>query len=145
MNASIHALVALDPSSDWGEAALEFASRPDGAGAERVTLLVALTGPTAHALREYAAAEGISVAEAGEVYLEQVIDRLQARDVDADGVTAVGNDIAAELVEAARSTGAELICVPAGGRIVAPKAIEPLAEAAGIPLAVVPVGRRTAA
>lgn len=145
MNASFHALVALDPSSDWGEAALEFATRHHGGGAERVTLFVALTGPTAFALREYAAAEGTSVAEAGEIYLEQVTDRLAAREIEAAGITAVGTDVAAELVAAVRSTGAGLICVPAGGRIVAPKAIERLAEAAGIPLAVVPVGSRTAA
>ncbi len=145
MNASIHALVALDPSSDWGEAALEFATRPDGGGAQKVSLFVALTGVTAHALREYATAEGTSIAEAGEVYLEQVADRLAARNIAADGITAVGNDVAAELVAAARATGAALICVPAGGRIVAPRAVERLAEAAGIPLAVVPIGRRTAA
>ena len=145
MNASIHALVALDPSSDWGEAALEFATRPDGGGAERVTLFVALTGPTAYAVREYAAAEGTSVNEAGDVYIEQVTDRLAARGIEADGITTVGSDVAAELVAAAQSTGATLICVPAGGRIVAPKAIERLAEAAGIPLALIPVGRRTAA
>jgi len=144
MNPTTHALVALDPSSDWGEVALDFATRGDGGGAGRVTLLVALTGPTAHALREYATAEGTTVAEAGDVYLEQVIDRLNARDIEADGVTVMDGDVAPELVSAARAVGAHLICVPEGDRIVAPHIVEDLAAVAGIPVAVVPAGRSAA-
>lgn len=102
-------LVVLDPTAPGGEAALDVIELGD-----RVALYLALHGPSAAALREFAAVEEISLTEASEIYAEQVTQRL----ADA-GHTAVTTYIAdggapvEELLDAIEATGSNRVAVPA--------------------------------
>jgi nucleotide-binding universal stress UspA family protein len=67
-------LILIDPSSPHGEGGLDVLTEDDTA----VTLLLALNGRSATALREFAKAENIDVSMAGLIYLDQVVRRLSA-------------------------------------------------------------------
>ncbi len=128
-------LVVLDPSSDDGESALRFAL---AGGRTRVTLLVSMSGPSSWALHAFADSEEIDVAEAADIYLAQVADRMKAQGVDTASVAVTGIDVAADLAAYAVDIGASLIAVPSGGRVLAPADLERAARMAGVPIAVVP-------
>ena len=140
-----HTLVVLDPSSDWGEVALEHVISATSGGHDAVTLFAALNGPAAFALSEYAADTGVSIAEAGDVYVEQVSERIASRGAIVAGHATGDGDLAAAIADAAIAAGAGAVAIPAGGRIVDEQTLERLVSAAGISLVVVPVGRKTAA
>lgn len=86
-------LVLLDPTSDDGEVALDLLSDAD----DHISLAVLLSGRTSSALREYAAAESLALADAGWFYLDQVAERLAGPARLVETVVAAGPDPAAEL------------------------------------------------
>lgn len=138
MNQSNTVLVALDPSSDVGESALEFITGNRTPDAAHITLLVSLSGHTATAFRAYAESEGTSTAEAASVYLAQVTSRLAAGGFTASGLSVTGLDVAADLAAYAVEIGASAIAVPAGGTILPASEIDRVAKMARIPVIVVP-------
>ena len=140
-----HTLVVLDPSSDWGEVALDYVIGAANVGENAITLFAALDGPAAFALSEYAADTGVSIAEAGDVYVEQVSERIVSRGAVVSGHATGDGDLAAAIVDAAVAAGATAVAIPAGGRIVDERTLERLLSAVGIRLVVVPAGRKTAA
>ncbi len=138
-----HTLVVLDPSSNWGEVALDDAmSSGDDAV---VTLFTVLSGPAAFALAEYAADAGVSIGEAGDVYLEQVGERVASRGTTVAGEITADGDVAAAIATAATEAGAALVAIPAGNRIVDEHHLGEVLAAAGIALRIVPVGSMSAA
>jgi nucleotide-binding universal stress UspA family protein len=77
---------------------------------------VALEGPTAQALHEYAESEGISLTQAADTYLDQVESRV-TQDIGPIGKVAVsGSDLAQEILEYAEEAGVSAIVVPFRGK-----------------------------
>lgn len=101
-------LVLLDPTNADGEAALESLDSED----RHIALVVLLSGRTSAALREFAAAEGISLADAGFTYLDQVAHRAAAGSRLVETVLATGPDATAELVLLANERHVGRIVLP---------------------------------
>ena len=111
-------LVLLDPTSHDGEAPLAALTDDD----HQVAIVVLLSGRTSAALREYAAAENMALADAGWIYLDQVAERLAAGGRFVETVLATGPDPVAELALIAATGNV--------GRIVLPPSIDRLDPAA---------------
>jgi nucleotide-binding universal stress UspA family protein len=109
-------LVALDPTSRDGESALEFGAEAASLGGGRLTLLVALEGPTSQALHEYADSEGISLTQAADTYLDQVESRVVPDIGSIDKVAVSGSDLAQEILEYAKEAEVSTIVVTSRGR-----------------------------
>jgi hypothetical protein len=101
-------LVLLDPTNADGEAALESLDADD----RHIALVVLLSGRTSAALREFAAAEGISLADAGFTYLDQVAHRAAVGSRLVETVLATGPDATAELVLLANERHVGRIVLP---------------------------------
>lgn len=86
-------VVLLDPTHHDGEAGLDLLTAAD----THVALVVLLSGRTSAALREFAAAEGIALAEAGFTYLDQAAERAAGGDRAVETVLATGPDLVTEL------------------------------------------------
>ncbi len=138
MNHHNTVLVALDPSSDHGESALELITRNRAARSGHITLLVSLDGHTATAFRAYADSEDTTVPAAAEVYLAQVTDRLAANGFAATGIAVPGLDITADLAASAVAVGARVIAVPSGGTLLSQTEVDRVAQMSHIPVVVVP-------
>jgi hypothetical protein len=102
-------IVLLDPTSPDGESALDLLESID----DHVALVVLISGPTAQSLRDFAAVERIDVADAGWIYLDQVIDRLAYTGHHLQAVTASGPDVVAELADIAAATVTRRVLLPA--------------------------------
>lgn len=118
-------LVLLDPTNTDGEAALESLGADDG----HVALVVLLSGRTSAALREFAAAEGISLADAGFTYLDQVAHRASVGSRLVETVLATGPDATAELVLLANERNVGRVVLPPSSVRGDAAAIERLAAA----------------
>lgn len=111
-------VVLLDPTSADGESGLDALADDD----HHVAVVVLLSGRTSVALREYAAAENLALADAGWIYLDQVAERLDGSGRLVETVLATGPDPVAEL--ALLAAGGNV------GRIVLPPSMERLDPAA---------------
>lgn len=85
--------VLLDPTAPNGETALSRLDSTDN----HVALVVGLAGPSAQALRDYAAAEEIDLVSAADIYLDQVADRIKTDNRLVEVVTVVNPSIQAEI------------------------------------------------
>ena len=101
-------LVLLDPTHHDGETVLDELHDAD----THVALVVMLSGRTSAALREYAAAEGIALAEAGFIYLDQVAERAVAPGRAVETILATGPDAAHELALAASERQVARVVLP---------------------------------
>lgn len=107
-------VVVLDPTNSDGEAALAALSDDD----RHVAVVVLLSGRTSAALREYAAAENLTLADAGWIYLDQVAERLDGTDRLVETVLATGPDVVAELaLLASRGTVRRIVLPPSMDRL----------------------------
>jgi hypothetical protein len=103
-------LVLLDPSSPEGDSGAKLARLlvgPEG----HIHLVVALSGPEAGSLRDFADAESMTVKDVAGIYLRQTILR-----IGSGGVTSTlvdGTDLAADLVDAIDSSASDGIVIPA--------------------------------
>jgi len=131
-----HAIVVVDPSSHHGEAAIDFAVE---AGHRHLTAVVSRSGRAAIALEQYAASEEISVREAAEVYLEQLIHRLAARDIIATGMATDALDTAVDLASCVVGAGATLVALPAVTGHLDHDEVERASQMTGIPVVLVPI------
>lgn len=102
-------IVLLDPSSPDGETALDLLDQVD----DHVALVVMLSGPSAQALRDFAAAERIDVGTAGWIYLDQVTERLAYTGYHIQAITVSGPDTVAELADIAATTVTRRVLLPA--------------------------------
>ena len=133
MSAPTRTLVLLDPSTDHGEAALDL-SRAD---ADPITLLLVLDGPAAAALEAFAASEGTTVAEAGDIYLGQVEQRLATtRPVDARSLDT--HDPLPEIIHLARTGAIDRVAVPARSRALPARSLASLTRSCPVPVVVAP-------
>lgn len=86
-------VVLLDPTSDDGEAALDAVADTDC----NVALLTLASGPTSHAIRDFARAEDIDLSTAAWIYLEQVERRTAKPGRLIELIVATGPDTGYEL------------------------------------------------
>lgn len=101
-------LVLLDPTSDDGESAISLLDAQD----HHVTLMVLISGPASSALRDFARAEEVYVADAGWRYLEQVAGRLP-RDPDCVAVVnASGPSASTEIADVAATQPIRRVLLP---------------------------------
>ena len=129
-------VVLLDSSSPAGDAGVAFAAALLGADGY-MTLAVSLAGPAASGLAEFADAEGVTISEAADIYLEQVAERLGPYRVNTRLMN--GADAIADLLAVVEESNSNAAVVPA------PLAAQTLATAgawAGLrfPVLVVPEG-----
>jgi hypothetical protein len=101
-------VVLLDPTHHDGEAVLEELGDTD----THVALVLMLSGRTSAALREYAAAEGIALADAGFIYLDQVAERAAAPGRAVETILATGPDAVHELVVVASDRAVSRVVLP---------------------------------
>ncbi len=101
-------LVLLDPTNRDGEAGIDQL----GADDRHIALVVLLSGRTSAALREYAAAECLTLADAGFIYLDQVAERVVAPGRAVETVLATGPDPVAELALLASERHVDRIVLP---------------------------------
>lgn len=102
-------LVLLDPSSLEGDSGAKLARLLVGREGH-IHLAVALSGPEAGALRDFAAAESMTVKDVAEIYLRQTILR-----IGSNGVTSTlvdGTALAADLADAIDSSASDGIVIP---------------------------------
>jgi hypothetical protein len=133
MNTDSNSLVMIDPSARSGESALDLIEL-----GERVTLFVMLSGPSASALEEFARIEGVSVSEAGDIYLEQVKGRLRDSGALVSGLSASGDYPIEEILEAVAATGAARVALPAGTKAFGRKGLNDLVTASPVPVVIAP-------
>lgn len=86
-------IVLLDPTSDDGETALQAVRDTD----TNFALLALASGPSSHAIRDYARAEDIDVSTAAWYYLEQVEQRTAKPGRLVELIVATGPDTGYEL------------------------------------------------
>lgn len=86
-------IVVVDPTAPDGESALNQIDDTDN----HVAIVVGLAGPSAQALRQYAAAEEIDISTAAAIYLDQVADRIQPRNRLIERVAVAGSNMQAEV------------------------------------------------
>lgn len=133
--ASPTTVVLLDPTHHDGEAPLDVLADDD----LHVAVVVLLSGRTSAALREYAAAEGMPLAEAGWYYLDQVAERIGDRPGRlVETVLATGPDAVAELALVAAGRTVERIVLPPSMQRLDPAAVLRAAELAPIVLVAEP-------
>jgi hypothetical protein len=109
VNTTPTTVVVLDPTSADGEAALDALTDDD----RHVAVVVLLSGRTSAALREYAAAENLALADAGWIYLDQVAERLDdGSDRLVETVLATGPDTVSELALLAATGNIARIVLP---------------------------------
>lgn len=118
VNTTPTTVIVLDPTSADGEAALDALTDDD----QHVAVVVLLSGRTSAALREYAAAENLALADAGWIYLDQVAERLDGTGRLVETVLATGPDTVAGLALLAATGNV--------GRIVLPPSMDRLEPAA---------------
>jgi hypothetical protein len=130
---STNSLILVDPSARAGEAALDLIEL-----GERVTLLLLLSGPASTALHQFAEIEGVSISEAADFYLAQVTERLRAAGALVTGLSVDGDDPVSELLDAAESTGAGRIGVPADTKAFGRRGLNELAVSSPVPVVIAP-------
>jgi hypothetical protein len=128
-------LIALDPTAENGEAALDVI---DEEVTGRLTLVVPLYGPAADALDQFAASEEVSVAAAADIYLEQVAAPLRARGLEVATMSIDGSDPVADLLDVVESAGITSVIVPASAANLDGRALSRLIRATQVPLTIVP-------
>jgi nucleotide-binding universal stress UspA family protein len=133
MNTDTTSLVVIDPSTEFGEAALDLIEV-----GPRVTLFLMLSGPSAGALEAFAKNEGISISEAGDIYLDQVSSRLRRTGVKVEAWSSTGDDPVEELLEAVEQTDAARVAVPASSRMFGRRGLSELAKYSTVPVMVAP-------
>ncbi len=101
-------VVLLDPTSHDGENALTLLDTTD----EHITLLVLLSGPASHSLRDFARAEEIDMSTAGWRYLEQVVERVESAPEHLLAMTACGPSAAVELADVAAIESVRRVLLP---------------------------------
>ncbi len=109
MAISRNVLVPLD-GSELAECALDAARDV----AEAITLLVVTYAATAEPLREFAASEDVSTADAAGIYLDQVAGRLSG--IEVRKVTVAGTNVAEEIVDYAGANDVSMIVMSTHGR-----------------------------
>ncbi len=109
MAISRNVLVPLD-GSELAECALDAARDV----AEAITLLVVTYAATAEPLREFAASEDVSTADAAGIYLDQVAGRLAG--IEVRKVTVAGTNVAEEIVDYAGANDVSMIVMSTHGR-----------------------------
>lgn len=109
MAVSRNVLVPLDGST-LAECALDAARDI----ADVISLLVVTYASTAGSLREFAASEEVSAADAAAIYLDQVADRLGGHEVRKD--TVAGTNVAEEIVAYAAANDISMIVMSTHGR-----------------------------
>lgn len=138
MDATSHYLVALDPTSEAGEAAVPLATYAAGITGGRLTLLVALGGPAARALHEHAASEAITVAAAANRYLDRIVSQVKDSGVAADGVTIDGDDPAGEILSIVDGSDVTAVAIPIAGHASERNLLDELARRTPVPVVLVP-------
>lgn len=106
-------IVLIDPTSHDGELGLELLCADD----VHVSVVVLLSGRASSALREYALAEQLAVADAGWIYLEQVANRIAGHTRVVETIVATGPDPVVELAYVATAAN------PAVARILMPPSV----------------------
>lgn len=101
-------IVLLDPTSDDGEAALNAVADADN----NVALLTLASGPTSHAIRDFARAEDIDLPTAAWIYLEQVERRTAKPGRLVELIVATGPDTGYELAHLMAERPQARIAVP---------------------------------
>jgi hypothetical protein len=101
-------VVLLDPTHRDGESVLGEL----GAADTHIALVVMLSGRTSAALREYAAAESIALADAGFIYLDQVAERVAAPGRAVETILATGPDAVHELALVASDRAVGRVVLP---------------------------------
>jgi hypothetical protein len=104
-------LILIDPSSPHGEGGLGVLTEDDTA----VTLLLALNGRSAAALRQFAEAEDIDVSMAGLIYLDQLVRRLSAEQGvdDVEAVSTSGSNAVQAILDVMEHRIINRVVVPA--------------------------------
>jgi len=138
MDATNHYLVALDPTSEAGEAAVPLATYAAGITGGRLTLLVALGGPASRALHEHAASEEITVATAANRYLDRVVSQVRGSGIAADGVTIDGDDPAGEILSILDGSDVTAVAIPIAGHASEGHLLDELARRTPVPVVLVP-------
>jgi nucleotide-binding universal stress UspA family protein len=133
-----HYLVALDPTAEAGEAALPLATYAAKVTGGRLTVLVALGGPTAQAFRDFAEAEQITVAAAADRYLEQIVTQVRDSGVAADRLTIEGRDTAGEILGLLDGSDVTALAIPIAGRSTERRVLDRLARDTSVPVLLVP-------
>jgi hypothetical protein len=133
VNTNKTVVVALDPSSLDGEAALDHTT-----STEHITLFLPLTGSPFVALSEFAQSEGISVAEAGVIYLDQVASRLRADGAEVDGVTSTSADSVSAILHLIELGSVSKVVLPPGIISLEPAALRRLVSLGGVPVVIAP-------
>lgn len=108
-------LVPLDGST-LAEAALDVASEMVRAAGGSLTLFIVTYAETAAPLREFAESEEVSTSDAAAIYLDQVADRLADDGVHVHQVTALGSNVAEEIVAHTEGTDVSMIVMTSHGR-----------------------------
>jgi hypothetical protein len=119
-------VVLLDPTSVDGESGLDALTDAD----RHVAVVVLLSGRTSAALREYAAAENLALADAGWIYLDQVAERLEGSGRLVETVLATGPDAVAELALLAAGGNVARIVLPPSMDRLDPAAVQRTLELA---------------
>ena len=101
-------------------------------------MLVALGGPTAKALRDFADAEQITVAAAADRYLEQVVTQVRDSGVAADRLTIEGKDTAGEILGLVDGSDVTAVAIPIAGRSTEKRVLDRLARHTSVPVLLVP-------
>lgn len=121
VNTTPTTVIVLDPTSADGEAALDALTDDD----QHVAVVVLLSGRTSAALREYAAAENLALADAGWIYLDQVAERLDdGSDRLVETVLATGPDTVSELALLAATGNVARIVLPPSMDRLEPAAVQ---------------------
>jgi hypothetical protein len=133
MNTDTTSLVVIDPTSEHGEAALDLLEL-----GPRVTLFLMLSGPSAGALEAFARNEGISVSEAGDIYLDQVSTRLRRSGVEVEAWASTGDDPVEELLEAVEHTDAARVALPASSLMFGRRGLSEFTKYSTVPVMITP-------
>jgi hypothetical protein len=132
MNTDSRTLVLIDPSSPDGEGGLDVLEADDHA----VTLLLMLHGQGASSLEEFASAEGIDIATAGSIYLDQVAERLDHDDVES--LSTSGYDTVGEILHVVRQGTVRRVVLPASLPGLSGHSLAKLAEGSPVPIVIAP-------
>jgi hypothetical protein len=108
-------MVIVDPTHHDGESSVTRAVAVSSPGAA-VVLAMPVTGPAAKALRDYAAAESLTIAEAAAEYARQIRARLATSGLELAAVTHLeSDDLVQELLIEISRTQADAVILPGGG------------------------------
>ena len=131
MNETTNTLILLDPSSPDGEAGLLVDSDAN------VTVMIFIDGPSGAPLAAFADAESVSISQAANRYLDQVIARCAPERL-IEAVSSSGVDPVDEILEIAGETGASSIIIPPSRPGLGGRSWDRLVSASTVPIVLAP-------